>query len=117
MNTNITTQRISPASAGGGFYLSAQSEYNLRLFGQRFCESPLLVKSRALKTAASLKIKATAVNIFSIIFYNIRIILMIIRLLMQFFPEVLLLRIHNLLKLRMNRSVLITFLSLHLYIE
>ena len=45
----ITTQRISPASAGGGFYLSAQSEYNLRLFGQRFYESPLLVKSRALK--------------------------------------------------------------------
>ena len=44
----ITTQRISPASAGGGFYLSVQSEYNLRLFGQRFYESPLLVKSRAL---------------------------------------------------------------------
>ncbi len=47
--TDITTQRISPASAGGGFYLTKQSEYNLRLFGQRFCESPLLVKSRALK--------------------------------------------------------------------
>ncbi len=45
---HITTQRISPASAGGGFYLTKQSEYNLRLFGQRFYESPLLVKSRAL---------------------------------------------------------------------
>ncbi len=44
----ITTQRISPASACGGFYLTKQSEYNLRLFGQRFYESPLLVKSRAL---------------------------------------------------------------------
>ncbi len=45
----ITTQRISPASAGGGFYLTKQSEYNLRLSGNRFYESPLLVKSRALK--------------------------------------------------------------------
>ncbi len=45
---DITTQRISPASAGGGFYLTKQSEYNLRLSGNRFYESPLLVKSRAL---------------------------------------------------------------------
>ncbi len=44
----ITTQRISPASAGGGFYLTKQSEYNLRLSGNRFCESPLRVQSRAL---------------------------------------------------------------------
>ncbi len=47
--TNTTTQRISTASVCGGFCLTKQSEYNLRLSGNRFCESLLLVKSRALK--------------------------------------------------------------------
>ena len=41
----ITTQRISPASAGGGFYLSAQSEYNLRLSGSDSTNRLCLLKA------------------------------------------------------------------------
>ena len=41
----ITTQRISPASAGGGFYLSAQSEYNLRLNGSDSTNRLCLLKA------------------------------------------------------------------------
>ncbi len=42
---DITTQRISPAAAGGGFYLSAQSEYNLRLNGSDSTNRLCLLKA------------------------------------------------------------------------
>ena len=45
MHETITTQRIFPASAGGGFYLSVQSEYNLRLNGSDSTNRLCLLKA------------------------------------------------------------------------